>query len=197
MPYKSCVRGAMEALRTKVDGLQWELHRLEAENLRLREANPEASESLDQLERKKSEAAELADRVQELERKLEETAESTGDAETRARRAELRVRELESQELEMRRLSEEDLAKAHRELEELAARCESEEKRSQAARDALRQEAELERYRAMEEERTSGKPESLGCLPDLRQRRRSYGSRLTGLRTMANYSSSWEACQEA
>ena len=53
----------------------------------------------------------------------------------------------------MRRLSEEDLAKAHRELEELAARCESEEKRSQAARDALRQEAELERYRAMEEER--------------------------------------------
>ena len=53
----------------------------------------------------------------------------------------------------MRRVSEEDLAKAHRELEELAARCESEEKRSQAARDALRQEAELERYRSMEEER--------------------------------------------
>ena len=101
----------MEALRTKVDGLQWELHRLEAENLRLREANPEASESLDQLDRTKSEAAELADGVQELERKLEE---STGDAETRARRAELRVRELESQELEMRRVSEEDLAKAHR-----------------------------------------------------------------------------------
>ena len=140
----------MEALRTKVDGLQWELHRLEAENLRLREANPEASESLDQLDRTKSEAAELADGVQELERKL---AESTGDAETRARRAELRVWELESQELEMRRVSEEDLAKAHRELEELAARCESEEKRSQAARDALRQEAELERYRSMEEER--------------------------------------------
>ena len=67
----------MEALRTKVDGLQWELHRLEAENLRLREANPEASESLDQLDRTKSEAAELADGVQELERKLEE---STGDA---------------------------------------------------------------------------------------------------------------------
>ena len=60
----------MEALRTKVDGLQWELHRLEAENLRLREANPEASESLDQLDRTKSEAAELADGVQELERKL-------------------------------------------------------------------------------------------------------------------------------
>ena len=166
----------------------------EAENLRLREANPEASESLDQLERTKREAAELADRVQELERKLEETAESTGDAETRARRAELRVRELESQELEMRRLSEEDLAKAHRELEELAARCESEEKRSQAARDALLNSSATAPWRKNE---TSGKPESLGCLPDLRQRRRSYGSRLTGLRTMANYSSSWEACQEA
>ena len=42
----------------------------EAENLRLREANPEARESLDQLDRTKSEAAELADGVQELERKL-------------------------------------------------------------------------------------------------------------------------------
>ena len=47
----------------------------------------------------------------------------------------------------MRRLSEEELVKAQRELEEQAARCESEEKQSQVARDALWQEAELEHYR--------------------------------------------------
>ena len=39
---------AMEALRTKVDSLEWEVHRLEAENRLLREANPEASERLEE-----------------------------------------------------------------------------------------------------------------------------------------------------
>ena len=57
----------MEALRTRVDSLEWKIHQLETENLRLREVNPKASKSLDQLERAKSEAAELADRVQGLE----------------------------------------------------------------------------------------------------------------------------------
>ena len=44
---------AMEALRTKVDSLEWEGHRLEADNRLLWEANPEESKRLDELERSK------------------------------------------------------------------------------------------------------------------------------------------------
>ena len=37
----------MEALRTKLDGLQWEVNRLDVENRRLRDANEDASRLVD------------------------------------------------------------------------------------------------------------------------------------------------------
>ena len=37
----------METLRTKLDGLQWEVNRLQAENLKLKEANPESAKWID------------------------------------------------------------------------------------------------------------------------------------------------------
>ena len=51
----------MEALRTRVDSLQWEIHRLGVENRHLREENPEVSGTLEQLEGAKREVAELTD----------------------------------------------------------------------------------------------------------------------------------------
>ena len=56
----------MEALRTRIDGLQWEVQRLTTENRKLREEHPGTSELLDrkaELETTKSDVAKLTDRV--------------------------------------------------------------------------------------------------------------------------------------
>ena len=56
----------MEALRTKIDGLQWEVHRLDAENRKLRAGKPELGERLDlaaELEQAKGDVAELMRKV--------------------------------------------------------------------------------------------------------------------------------------
>ena len=55
----------VEALRTRLDTLQWEANRLEAENRRLREEHPEESRAVTleaELEQSKNETAELRDR---------------------------------------------------------------------------------------------------------------------------------------
>ena len=52
----------MEALRTKIDGLQWEVNRLDAENQKLRAEKPELGDRLDlaaKLDRAKGDVAEL------------------------------------------------------------------------------------------------------------------------------------------
>ena len=67
----------MEALRTQNDNLRWEVQRLDVENRRLREKNPEASRSLDreaQPERAKCDIDELTDRVQASERQWRESS---------------------------------------------------------------------------------------------------------------------------
>ena len=65
---------ATEALRTQLDELKWEANRLEAENRRLREENPEQSRVVTleaELEQSKDEAAQLRDRISECERQTE------------------------------------------------------------------------------------------------------------------------------
>ena len=65
--------GKMEALRTQLDAFQWELNGLKAENRRLKEETPEASKVValeDELERTRSEVAELTERVSEREREV-------------------------------------------------------------------------------------------------------------------------------
>ena len=37
----------METLRTKLDGLQWEVNRLQAQNVKLKEVNPEGAKWID------------------------------------------------------------------------------------------------------------------------------------------------------
>ena len=161
----------MEALRTRVDSLQWEIHRLGVENRHLREENPEVSRTLQQLEGAKREVAELTDRKSELERRLTETARAAEDAAERAQRAETRAEELETRRLgeetdghggeaeaslEIERLradNERSLREVQQELAEQGTRLGEEERRNRAAREDLLQRAELERYRALDEQR--------------------------------------------
>ena len=151
-----------------MDSLQWEIHRLEVENRHLREENPEVSGTLEQLEGAKREVAELTDRTSELERRLARAAE---DAAERAQRAETRAEELETRRLgeetdghggeveaslEIERLRadhERSLREVQQELAEQGTRLGEEERRNRAAREDLLQRAELERYRALDEQR--------------------------------------------
>ena len=87
----------MEALRTQLDNLQWEVNRLDAENRRLREQDPETTSRVDcetELERAKGDVTELSGRVDEYERRLAESAEALEDATRRASEAERRSTEL-------------------------------------------------------------------------------------------------------
>ena len=154
-----------------MDSLQWEIHRLEVENRHLREENPEVSGTLQQLEGAKREVAELTDRKSELERRLTETARAAEDAVQRAQRAETRAEELETRRLEeetdghggeaeasleierLRADHERSLREVQQELAEQGTRLGEEERRNRAAREDLLQRAELERYRALDEQR--------------------------------------------
>ena len=154
-----------------MDSLQWEIHRLEVENRHLPEENPEVSGTLEQLEGAKREVAELTDRTSELERRLTETARAAEDAAERAQRAETRAEELETRRLgeetdghggeaeaslEIERLRadhERSLREVQQELAEQGTRLGEEERWNRAAREDLLQRAELERYRALDEQR--------------------------------------------
>ena len=82
---------AMEALRTKIDGLQWEVQRLSTENRRLKEDHSGLSDLIDreeELESTKGDVAELTGPVQTLEQQLAEKKCAAENAESRAERAE-------------------------------------------------------------------------------------------------------------
>jgi chromosome segregation ATPase len=163
----------MEALRTRLDKMQWEINRLNAENLKLGGEDPTTSELVDreaQLEETTREVAELTDRTRELERQLDERAREAAQAGERAEQAETRAAGLdterngetqkvailkaESAELQTTvREREEDLARARQELEELDTKLGERERRSRAAGEALLQTAELQLYRTVEGER--------------------------------------------
>ncbi len=54
----------MEALQLKIDGLQWEMNRLDAENKNLRDEHPEVKERIDlatELEKAQEEVAGMAE----------------------------------------------------------------------------------------------------------------------------------------
>ena len=59
----------MEALRTQVDSLNWEVQRLDVENRKLRERDPAAEERVDrevELESAKADLMEMATRIKTL-----------------------------------------------------------------------------------------------------------------------------------
>ena len=161
----------MEGLRTKLDGLQWEVNRLEVENRRLREGDAEASARVDlegELERSKAELAQMAARVEEsaaqaadqaqaAERRARETEELAGHQEqaleeirTRLQETveELRVERRESTAVRNTLAASEERSGA---LEEELARLEDELRTKSEEVGRQRAALELERYRWMEE----------------------------------------------
>ena len=123
----------MEALRTCNDNLQWEVHRLDAENRKLWSENPEASNRLDletELEQTKLDAAGLTEQVQAYQRQLEELrerADADSEADGRSTELEMAREELraanETAVTEQQKAAELELAMATRvaELDELEA----------------------------------------------------------------------------
>ena len=101
----------MEALRTKVDSLQWEVNRLDAENRRLRAENPVVSEQVDleaELEQSRSDVADLTSRLQAYEKQMSEMTATSGDQGegTRDRELQQTTHELEEAREELRAANE-------------------------------------------------------------------------------------------
>ena len=166
----------MEALRTKIDNLQWEVNRLDAENRRLRDENADGSARVDleaELEQSKVEVARMAERVKTCERQLEESARAAAETEQRAtlaegqaRSHEQTVQDLEATQTQLQEATEElrmtqqevaelqDLLEANKvQVHTLTEELETREQElgdiaNRAARE--REDMELERYRSME-----------------------------------------------
>ena len=166
----------MEALRTKIDNLQWEVNRLDAENRRLRDENADGSARVDleaELEQSKVEVARMAERVKTCERQLEESARAAAETEQRAtlaegqaRSHEQTVQDLEATQTQLQEATEElrmtqqevaelqDLLEANKvQVHTLTEELETKEQElgdiaNRAARE--REDMELERYRSME-----------------------------------------------
>ena len=163
----------MEALRTQLDNLKWEVNRLDAENRRLHDGNPEATARVDledELEKSKAELAWMAGQARESEERLDDHVRTATEAERRAMEAESEagrqekalsesqtqlqetVEELRRAEAKTAELQNE-LAEREARLEELNGELESKDEELQGRYETyVRQKKtmELERYRRME-----------------------------------------------
>ena len=163
----------MEALRTQLDNLQWEVNRLRAENQRLRDTDVEAGARVDleaELRASRVEVAELEERVKENEQREAENSHAVAEARETAKTSESRA-DASQDELEVtrRRLRDaaEELRRAQETVATLKKAVEASEARAgelheklqtgerelqdQAERAARERAAlELERYRAVE-----------------------------------------------
>ena len=179
----------MEALRTRVDKLQWDINRLQAENRRLREENPDVSRTVAleaELELSKGEVARLMERAEMCERQLEARAAATTveagvSGETELAEALGRLQTVTEQ-LEAERQITSDLRVSLRELKEregelvegLEARdeamqkCYEEEERGKEAR-------ELQYYRALEAVREKWEAREQRALDELDRLRKDKG----------------------
>ena len=89
----------MEALRTQLDNLQWEIQHLQVENRKLREDHPNATELVDreaEVERASKAEAAMRSRVKSLEEQLADGATLAAESEGRAADAERKIVELEA-----------------------------------------------------------------------------------------------------
>ena len=166
----------MDALRTKMDNLQWEINRLDAENRRLRSENPDASDRVDretELEQARTDVAasnERARMYEEQVRKLREEIDGRND-DTEAH--ERTARELEQTREELRTANDavvneremaaglkEEVDSLQTQLMELRDELENGESSVRKLRqerlrerDVAAKTAELDHYRALETER--------------------------------------------
>ena len=151
-----------------MDTLNWEVQRLQVENRRLSDQEPEAGERVDreaELERARADVTERDQRIEALEQQLADGEVATAEATRRASEAEDRVAEL-SERLDrddgetagggadgaMAQL-EEVLRASRDRVQELETELALAEERRSAAEEAVERRAELERFRALESER--------------------------------------------
>ena len=163
----------MEALRTQLDNLQWEVNRLRAENQRLRDTDVEAGARVDleaELRASRVEVAELEERVKENEQREAENSHAVAEARETAKTAESRA-DASREELEETRCRLRDAAEELRRAQEAVATLKETVEASEARADELHEKLEtgerelqdqadlaareraaleLERYRAVE-----------------------------------------------
>lgn len=174
----------MDALRTKIDGLQWEVSRLDAENRKLRDGDVEASKRVDleaELDQLKRDYAELTTELETCKQRLHENTGALASAERRATEAESGVERLECEVGILKKAHYEELAlattratDAEEQISQLHSKMDGSQQevsvarenlvlmerevegwkaKLDAQREAMNQEAELSRYRCLEEEK--------------------------------------------
>ena len=148
----------MEALRTQLDALQIELYQVQAENRRLREANPQQAQLLDveeELAQTREENVRLAQQINELGGGSEGAGETRGEQERRLKET---IAQLESEAAERERQLDsymKQLEQSSAALEEMSTRAVKAEQGASCAQEELRNaqdRAELHRLRAVADE---------------------------------------------
>ena len=166
----------MDALRTKMDNLQWEINRLDAENRRLRSENPDASDRVDretELEQARTDVAASNERARMYEEQVRKLREEIGGRNDDTEAHERTARELEQTREELRTANDavvneremaaglkEEVDSLQTQLMELRDELENGESSVRKLRQEMLRErdvaaktAELDHYRALETER--------------------------------------------
>ena len=185
----------MEALRTQNDNLRWEVNRLDAENRKLRSGNPDAGERVDleaELEQTKRDVATLTEQVRVYQRQLEELKTSAGTEAGEAAEPQQSARELEQAREELQAANsraateqqravelQQTMSQLEAELEDVQRKCHELEKELLGHRETSRREleaamrdAELDRYRALDAERSKWEAREERTLQQLETARR-------------------------
>ena len=183
----------MEALRTRVDQLQWDLNRLKAENRRLREENPDAERIMAleaELEGSKGEVARLTERVGVCEQQMQEAEDARtaaaatemqdgDDSELKEVQAQLRAT---AERLAAERETTSDLQGSLRRMEERESELlevvearEEELHRRNEEEEREREARELQHYRALDSVREKWEVREQRALEEVDRWRRDKG----------------------
>ena len=171
---------AQEALKTQIDSLQWEINRLDSENQKLRDVNPEKSQFVDMEEElslakeditnltaevnlQRQQLAERDERITEDEREITELSKEIESLTATVQELRVSASQLQTavEEAEQRRSeAEEQLLTSNSQVLHLGDTCAMLQQENRQ----LKRDGELELYRAVEEERKGGKSEKAECL---------------------------------
>ena len=190
----------MEALQLKINGLQWEMNRLDAENRKLRLEHPEADTQINQmaeLQQAREDVASLTEQLKVCEQRATDSEQrASSEAAVRADAVERRMQSLEQETLELQEANQsltEKLGEAEQggELEQ-GGKLALEEKLS-ASRDnlaaaearidelheekaAIEREATLARYQALEAEQRKWEARENRLVDQLEAAKRDHSS---------------------
>ena len=160
---------AQEALKTQIDSLQWEINRLDSENQKLRDINPERSQFVDmedelslakeditnltaEVNLQRQQLAERDERITEDEREITELSKEIESLTATVQELRVSASQLQTavEEAEQRRSeAEEQLLTSNSQVSHLGDTCAMLQQENRQ----LKRDGELELYRAVEEER--------------------------------------------